>query len=439
MRKFDLIADNAVIISPHTNYKPQIGAVCVKDTQIVKVGPGNFLPSDAIEYIDAKGKILMPGLINGHCHGDMAFAKGLGDGMTLLEQIDAFRDHNWYLDCIEDEDRYWARILTYAESLLAGVTCITENMYWSLSSAQDAARETGIRAALAEDICRDFANPEELISDDEIAAFIEKCDAAGMHPVLRIVSEEDFSNDLLAAVARKTASHPCRTTCHIGETTWRIKASLDRTGLFPIEALDRYGLINDHFIGSHGVWLEPSEIDILAKRGAHIVNTPICELKIADGLAPIPALLEAGVNVSLGTDGALWNNSNDLFREMKCMAVAHNQPNNPRAIDFRRILDMATINGAKTLGLENEIGSIEVGKQADFILIDADRPHMQPLRTEGERENVASSVVFCATGRDVHSVFAGGKCLVREGELLYEDTGKAIENVLRISKRVASQ
>lgn len=134
-------------------------------------------------------------------------------------------------------------------------------------------------------------------------------------------------------------------------------------------------------------------------------------MKIADGLAPIPALLKAGVTVALGTDGAMWSNSNDLFREMKCLLLVHSLHGGVRTLTAHDALDMATVNGAKLFGLENELGTIEQGKLADLILVDASRPHMTPLRT-GRAENVSSNVVYCATGADVTDVFVGGRRLV---------------------------
>ncbi|MDR1797740.1 MAG: amidohydrolase family protein [Clostridiales Family XIII bacterium] len=423
---FDLIVDHAWILSSERGYEPYTGAVCVTGGRIEAVvddedpagAPrAGFSASDAREYIDARGRILLPGLVNAHCHGDMAFAKGFGDGLTLKEQIEAFAGHSWFHAYITDEDRIASRAHTYLEALLSGTTCILENMYWSLGPrSAEIVRKAGIRAALCEDVRRDFTDPENLLPPEEMEAFARACEADGIVPVFAGVAEEDFSPGLLAKIAERFSALPVHTTSHVAETTWRVDNALRVMGERPVQTMDRYGLITERYIGSHAVWLDDEDIAALARRGASVASTPVCELKIGDGLAPVPKLLAAGVNVALGTDGAVWDNTNDLFRQMKCMAIAHNTPNAPRQISARQALDMATVGGARALGLAGEIGTIEAGKAADFILIDPGRPHMQPLRP-GKGGNMASAVVYCATGRDVCDVFVRGRHLVQGGAL----------------------
>lgn len=431
----DLLVDGAVLLSGHNQYRPFVGTVAVQADTIVWVGPADQAPEKAKVHVDGRGKILMPGLINAHCHGDMAFARGLGDGMTLQQQMQKFAKNNWFYDQLTRQDRFFARQHTYGENLLAGTTCILENMFWSLGDlSQKAAREMGIRAALAEDVRYDFQKGE-LLSPGEIHCFAQACRAQGCLPVLGSVSEEDFSAPMLQQIAQLAAGFSGKVTCHLAETTWRLALCQEKMGTTPVQALDQFGLVDENLIGSHGVWLTPQEMEILAARGASIVSTPLCELKIADGLAPIPQLLAAGVNVALGTDGAMWNNSNDLFREMKCTALAHCVQQGPNAIPHKKVLDMATINGAKALGLGHRLGTLEKGKLADFILLDATRPHMGPLRL-GERENVSSAVAFCATGRDVSDVFVGGRQLVQEGRLLHTDMARIQQEVQRTAEKM---
>jgi 5-methylthioadenosine/S-adenosylhomocysteine deaminase len=159
-------------------------------------------------------------------------------------------------------------------------------------------------------------------------------------------------------------------------------------------------------------------------------------MKIADGIAPIPAMVEAGVCISLGTDGGMWNNSNDLFREMKGMMLLHTVNSGIRSLKTTDVLDMATINGARTFGLEHELGTIEVGKRADLILIDAGQAHLTPLRL-GPRDNVASTVVFSATGQDVSDVFIGGQPVVRQRQILTIDLQEIRRRVAAVSEKVA--
>jgi len=227
----------------------------------------------------------------------------------------------------------------------------------------------------------------------------------------------------------------CFFTSHLSETTWRYEAAQKSMHASPVKVLDHYGLLNEKYIGSHAVYLDEEDIALMAKRGAKVVNTPICEMKIADGLAPISEMVHQGVVVGLGTDGAMWSNSNDLFREMKCMALVHSLHSGVHTFTARDILDMATLNGAKLFGLEHELGTIATGKIADIILVDATRPHMTPLRIE-EAENVSSNIVYCATGADVSDVLVQGRHLVQNHSLPHVNLAEIQQCTLETSKRV---
>ena len=200
--------------------------------------------------------------------------------------------------------------------------------------------------------------------------------------------------------------------------------------------MHRYGILDHDTIGSHVVYLNDHEIDLLAQTGTKVANTPLCEMKIADGIAPIPKMVRAGVTVCLGTDGAMWNNSNDIFREMKGMSLLHTIHSGIRSLKTTDILDMATINGAKAFGLEAEFGTIEEGKSADFILVRTDKPHMRPLRM-GLCENVTSSLVFSANGNDVSDVFVNGNHVVENGTVQTVDVFKIVEEVQKANEKIA--
>ena len=204
-----------------------------------------------------------------------------------------------------------------------------------------------------------------------------------------------------------------------------------------VELLNKHKILNHKYIGSHGIYLSDKDIAILSETDTKIVNTPVCEMKIADGIAPIRKLLDNNITVGLGTDGAMWNNTNDIFVEMKSMVLLHTITNGIRTIDTKEVLDMATINGARVFGLEDKIGSIEIGKSADMILIDANQPHMAPLRIKN-RENIGSAVVFCATGRDVTDVIIGGNHLVQNRKLIAIDVNEIIQRVTNISEKIES-
>ena len=190
--RFDVGVNQAIIVSAANGYEPFIGSVGVKDGRIVWVTTSKIEKSECDRWIDGSDRILMPGLVNAHCHGDMTLARGLGDDLTLWEQNQAFADTNWFYTLINDDDRYASRQLTYCEALLSGTTFIMENMYWGLGERSvDAMAEIGIKGALAEDIRRDFAKPDLLLENEELIRFRDACREKGLLSVVGSISEED--------------------------------------------------------------------------------------------------------------------------------------------------------------------------------------------------------------------------------------------------------
>ena len=222
--KYDIGITNAIMLSAHNNYVPRIVSVGITGDRIAKISDHEADIIDCQVLIDGEDKILMPGLVNGHCHGDMTFARGLGDDLTLSEQNKSFASTNWFYSLINDEDRYYSRQLTYCEALLSGTTFIAENMYWSLGSkAIKAMQEVGIKGALVEDVRKDFSRPKELVTEEQIAEFISGCKAEGLIPVLGTISEEDFDTELLNRIKKMLMHFGIKQTCHLAENTWRVQ------------------------------------------------------------------------------------------------------------------------------------------------------------------------------------------------------------------------
>ena len=435
---FDIAICGGILLSSHNGYQPVIGSLGIKDGKIEYFGEEKITKKETKELMNAYGKIVMPGLVNGHCHGDMAIGKGLGDDLTLLEQMNLFRDTNWFYDLISDEDRYYARKLTYVEALLSGTTFLLENMYWGLGElSHTAMAEVGIKGGLVEDIRTDFSKPDELISEEAMRGFGERCLRYGQLPLIGNISEEDFTAERLRknkALADRLGFYETR---HLAETTWRVKMIQDQYGTTPVDYLFETGALHERMIGSHAVYIGVEEIQAMAECGVKVVNTPLCEMKIADGIAPIPAFLKYGITVGLGTDGAMWNNSNDIFREMKGMALLHSVNSGIRSLSAKDVLDMGTIQGARVFGKEDEFGTLEAGKSADVILVDADQPHLAPLRIQN-KENVSSAMVFCATGRDVTDVLINGEPVVENRRLIGVNVPEILERVNAVSERIAA-
>jgi 5-methylthioadenosine/S-adenosylhomocysteine deaminase len=445
---YSLGITNVIIVSGNFDYVPFRGSVYLDGAVIAKVCKTVCQGDSAVpqvpreqcaELIDGNGKILMPGLVNCHCHGDMTLARGLGDDMTLLEQIEAFRPHNWFYQYISDDDRYYSRQLGYCEALLAGTTFICENTYWSLGGRAVAAMgETGIKGALVEDIRYDFSNSDSFFPAQKLKDISSVCREAGIVPVIGLMAEEDFETARLCKAFDLLRDVDALQTMHLAENDWRVDIIKAKYNMTPVEYLAGNGFLNDKLIGSHVVCVTDNEINLLKEANVKVANTPLCEMKIADGIAPIPEMARQGVTFGLGTDGALWNNSSDIFREMKAMALLHTVSKGIRSLSKKDILDMATTGGAAVFGKEAEFGMIKEGMKADMILVNPGKPHMQPLLL-GKNENVTSAVVFSATGADVTDVFVNGKRLVKDGELTSVDVKAIIERVKRAAGKIVSR
>ena len=410
--------------------------MCLNGELIAEVRRGPVSGDECTQWIDGGGKILMPGLVNGHCHGDMTLARGLGDDMTLLEQIKAFDSHNWFCEYINDDDRYYARQLTYCEALLAGTTFICENMYWGLGNRSiRAMKDIGIKGALVEDIRHDFADPDSFVDGQVLRDFSAACRDAGLVPVIGLMAEEDYETERLRKAFSRLENLDALQTIHLAENEWRRDIIVSKYGMTPVTYLAHHGFLHDRLIGSHVVCVTENEVGLLKEAGVKVVNTPLCEMKIADGIAPVPEMVRQGLTVGLGTDGALWNNSNDIFREMKGMSLLHTISSGIRSLSKINILDMATINGAAVFGRESEFGMIKEGMHADMILIQTDKPHMQPLLVD-RQENVTSAVIYSAIGADVTDVFVDGRRLVADGILTGIDVQSLYARVRHTAEKI---
>ncbi len=425
---FDQGFNNAIILSDCFSWEPFVGSLAVKDGRIAYVGERRLTADDCKELHELDQKLIMPGMVNGHCHGDMTLARGLGDRMTLLEQIEAFDSHNWFEKFLTDDDRVLSRSLTYAEAMLSGCTFILENMYWSLGfRAIEAVEKSGIRAALAEDYRPDFriaSEPHDLVY---LKDFADACRKADIVPVLGSISEEDFDLETLRLVRHLARETDMLITSHLAETRWREAIVRERYQTTPVSFLAEANFLGPDLIASHVVYTSAEEREMLAESKTKVINTPLCEFKISDGLAAVPAMLEAGIEVGLGTDGALWNNNIDLFREMKGVVLANSLAHGPRILSAKQALQMATVNGAGAFG-RDDIADLRTGNLADFIILDWSKPKFRPARL-GSFENITSSLVFNATGDDVMSVYIGGIEQVRNGRLTLVDQDDLIRQV----------
>ncbi|NLN14674.1 MAG: amidohydrolase [Tissierellia bacterium] len=381
-----------------------------------------YIVDDKIEYIgdeienlevhrviDGKNKLAMPGLINSHTHIGMSLLRNYADDLSL---------HVWLTEKIwptEDkmnaEDIYWGSLLSIVEMIKSGTTAFCD-MYMFMDEVAKGIEESGIRGVLTRGMTegedseaklnetRELYNNWQGKADGRIKVMIA--------PHAIYTTSKDF---LLKCIdlARElnTGLH-----IHISETKKEIEDSLQAYGKSPVKYLEEIGFFNIHTIGAHCVHLDDEDIEILAKYNVYPVNNPTSNLKLASGFAPIDKMLKKGITVALGTDGPSSNNNLDMFEEINLASIINKGINlDPLSVSALEAIKMATINGAKALDWGEEIGSLEVGKKADIILLDIDKPHFYP------RHNLISAISYTAHGSDVDTVIVDGKIIMEKREL----------------------
>jgi 5-methylthioadenosine/S-adenosylhomocysteine deaminase len=385
------------------------------------------------ELIDLSDHLLIPGLVNAHTHAPMTLLRGYADDMELPVWL---RDHIWPAErefvgpeFVADGTR-----LAIAEMLRSGTTCFND-MYFFADSAIEVCLETGMRASIGITIIE-----IESAWAVDVESYVEKGLALHEHwksePLISFtlsphapytVSDETLDRIALLSVERGLPVH-----MHLLETEWEIKQSLQQHDLHPLVRLDLRNLFNNKLQAVHMTQISKEDIDRLIATGAHVIHCPQSNLKLASGICPLSSLLKAGVNVALGTDGAASNNDLDLLAEAQTAALlAKGVSGDAEAAPAFQVLEMMTINGARALGLEQRIGSIEVGKQADLCALNLNSPETQPLH------NVVSQLVYAASSRQVSDVWVAGKRLLAEGKLTTIDLDVVLDSARKWQARLA--
>lgn len=372
-------------------------------------------------------RLLMPGLINTHSHSGLL--RGTAEGLPVYEWLQQFIDPMHRV--LNEREAQIASFLSYAESLLCGTTTVVDMWRYMHGSAK-AADQLGIRAVLVPYVAEhpDHDYFETLETND---ALIQKWHGAANDRIQVWVGLEHMF--YATPDAWKRAIHMARTNqtgfhTHSNESTVDIKESERRYNLRPVEVLEKFGLLDaPTTLLAHCVWLSDSEIGILADRNIGVAHNPVSNMKLASGAARVCDLLDSGVAVGLGTDGEKENNNFDMFEEMKTASLLSKFSRlDAAALDAWSVCRMATINGARSLGLDSKIGSLEAGKQADLIAIRTDTPRLTPLLT-GPDGNLHHNLVHAVRGGDVDMTMVAGKIVVEKGKLLTADLQELIADV----------
>ena len=405
--------------------RPHYGDITIADGRIVRVGeaPGDFEG----DVVACNGRIVMPGLINAHLHPELHVLKGIVEELDLHAWDNAEHLDAALLLLASEEGRYIQRAAiraSIADCVLSGTTCIST--YGVTDGADDTCAEI-----LAEIGVRGFVT----IRDVEFTPITGGRPAHSLQPprMYRLHAEEALTAAELtaAAVAHRRGE---RLVMHAAETEHRLKLVVDAFGTTTIRLLDRWGLLSERTLLSHAVHVDHEEIGLLALNGVAVVSSPSAEMKLSDGLAPIVDMMRAGVTVALGTDCAICNNSDDMFLEMRQMGLSQKLKYGAHAMSAEQILLSATVNGARALGFEGELGAIAEGMRADLVMIDIDNPRLQPILTGEKFCNVAANLVYAATGQDVTDVMIDGRWIVRDRALQTADA-HTIWQDLRVAAR----
>lgn len=399
-------------------------AVAIEDGRILAVLPSEEARSsiDAQRVIDLPGHLLIPGLINAHTHAAMVLMRGLADDLPLMIWL---HEHIWpaeqrWVDpgFVADGTR-----LAVLEMLRGGITCYND-MYFHPEVTAQVTAEAGMRAVIGM-IVVDFPTGYAANADEYIAKGLALHEHYRDHPLIRVSfaphSPYAVSDAPLQRVRALADELEVPIHIHLQETRDEVLQSLRDHGERPIARLNRLGLLGPGLVCVHMTQLDEDEIALLADTGAHVVHCPESNLKLASGFCPVAKLSEAGVNVAIGTDGAASNNDLNMLGEMRTAALlGKGVAGSASALPAATALRMATINGARALGLEDEIGSLEPGKSADLVALDLRDSHTQPLY------HPVSQLVYAASQQQVRQVWVRGRQVIRDGMPTRLDNGRII-------------
>jgi 5-methylthioadenosine/S-adenosylhomocysteine deaminase len=433
-RKADILITNGTILSlsPGSEVIPS-GALAIVGDKIAAIGSEREIRAafDAKEEVNARQGLIMPGLVNAHTHAAMTCYRGMADDLPLMEWLN---NYIFPAESKTDGDLvFHSTLLACAEMIRSGTTTFCD-MYLFEDRVAEAAKKASMRALVGE-VLYDFPSPSYGPLEKGLEYTERLISRWENDPLISIAVEPHAlytcSPSLLKECQEIAKSHDVPLITHLSETRSEVEEILKKYGKTPVNHLENLSLLSSNLIACHCVWLNEQEMDLLAKRGVKVVHNPESNMKLASGVAPVPELLSRGVSVGLGTDGCASNNNLDMFQEMDTAAKLHKVHRlDPTVMPARVVLEIATMGGARVLGMEKEIGSLEVGKKADVIILDLNQPHLQPLY------NIPSQLVYSATGADVHTVIINGKIVLGNRKILTFDEEEVLQKAHEWKKRI---
>jgi len=412
------------------------GAVAVVDDKIAAVGREAEVRESFPDarVFDADGGIIMPGLINAHTHVPMTLFRGLADDLELMDWLE---NHIFPAEAtfVDEEFVRWGTRLACLEMLRGGTTTFVD-MYFYEDAIAEEVDQCGMRALLSQTLF-DFPAPDHETWEETIAAirsFVERWKGhPRITPVVAPHAPYTVSGDHLIEAHALATELDVPLNIHLAEDEDEVVTIREQTGMTPVTYVDSLGILDDRVITAHMVWPSDSEIELLAANGVGVAHCPQSNMKVSAGIAPVPEMIAAGIAVGLGTDGTASNNDLDLWEEIDTAAKLHKVDTlDPTVVPARDALRMATIEGARAIGLDSEIGSLEVGKQADLIVVATDGYHQQPYY------DVYSLLTYSTKASDVRMVMIAGRVVMRDGEVLTVNADEVLAKAWEYRDRISA-
>lgn len=430
-----IIAGDHIVTMNASNAVIEDGAVAVQAGLIMAVDTAEAIDANYVanERLDGTDRIVMPGLVNGHSHAAMTLLRGVADDLALMDWL-----NNYIFPAeVQFVDENFVRIGTELAcwEMIRGGTTMFVDMYYFPDTIAEVVEQCGLRAYISATVI-DQRSPDAESADDSLRKgrdFVARWKNANSRitPIYGPHANYTLNADQLRATREAAIADGVPISIHMSESPFELQYSKDTYGTTTIDLMESIGFFDGPTIGAHVVWPTEEEIPILVERQVGVIHNPTSNMKIASGVAPVTEMLDAGVRVGLGTDGAASNNDLDMWEEMRLAAFLQKvQLMDPQALPALTVLDMATRGGARAIGLGESIGRLEVGYKADLIQVDFSDVHHVPTF------DVRSHLVYVTDEQDVASVVVDGKLLMRDREMLTIDTERVAEEARELAARI---
>ncbi|MBD5521474.1 MAG: amidohydrolase [Lachnospiraceae bacterium] len=424
-----IVIKNALVIVPQgTEDVIKETSLYIEKDRIAGIGqaPSGFSED---KVIDGTDKLVIPGLINCHTHSYMSFMRNVADDLSFMDWL--FGTIDPIEQQMTDEDTYWGANLAIIEMMKSGTTCFND-MQMNIHQTTRAVKESGMRAVISRGLVgngNDEGGQMRLRQAYEERDAAKDCDRLSF--VLGPHAPYTCDDEFLKIVSNEAKKNGMGIHIHLSESVSEIEQIKEKYGCTPIELAQRTGIFDVPAIAAHCVQVTDADIDILKAHNVSVVTNPASNMKLGNGFAPIAKMLEKGVNVCLGTDGAASNNCLNMFHELSLLTLIHKGTGKtPQCISAKEGFRIATINGAKALGMEKEIGSIEVGKKADLAILDLNTPSLTP------RNNLIAGLSYSANGSEVNTVIINGQITMENRKVLTIDENLVYQKINDIIVRM---